>query len=130
MPVEQFTFEQLNEEWRPVVGWAGSYAVSNLGRIRREAPGQGTFIGRIRRLWTDDAGYWVVTFKTLNRKLVRVSVHRVVAAAFIGECPPGKEVNHKDGIKANNRATNLEYVTPKENIHHAMRLGLRTSRRR
>jgi hypothetical protein len=44
--------------------------------------------------------------------------------AFIGLPPVGHEVNHMDGVKANNRATNLEYVTSMQNRQHAVRLGL------
>jgi hypothetical protein len=47
-------------------------------------------------------------------------VHVLVAAAFIGPRPEGKEVNHKDGIKTNNAVANLEYVTPSENVRHSI----------
>lgn len=40
--------------------------------------------------------------------------------AFVGPCPKGKEVNHKDGKLDNNRRTNLEYITHKRNMLHAV----------
>lgn len=55
----------------------------------------------------------------------RYLVHRVVAAAFLGACPPGREVNHKDHDYTNNAASNLEYVTRSENMLHSHRSGRR-----
>lgn len=49
-------------------------------------------------------------------------VHRCVLAAFIG-CDD-RQVNHKNGIKSDNRLENLEYVTSSENVKHAYRTGL------
>lgn len=51
-------------------------------------------------------------------------VHRLVAEAFLGQCPSGIEVNHKNGKRSDNRIENLEYVTRRENLRHAIDAGL------
>lgn len=56
----------------------------------------------------------------------RFSVHRLIAAAFHGAPPFGAVTNHKNGIRDDNRAENLEWVTPSENVSHAYASGLRT----
>ena len=52
------------------------------------------------------------------------SVHRIVAEVFVPNPYGYSEVNHKDGNKKNNCATNLEWVTHKRNIEHAIKTGL------
>ena len=52
-------------------------------------------------------------------------LHVLVAEAFLGPCPKGKEANHRDGDRKNNAASNLEFVTHSQNVRHALRLGLR-----
>lgn len=53
----------------------------------------------------------------------KVLIHRLVALAF-GMDLQGKEINHIDGVKANNKPENLEAVTRSENIKHAFNIGL------
>lgn len=50
-------------------------------------------------------------------------VHRFVWAYFKGEIPVGIQVNHVDCNKANNALSNLELLTPTENMQHAVRMG-------
>jgi len=92
----------------PVVGHEGVYEVSNLGAVKRVAPGQGTRAGRVLNPMTDYKGYLYVR---LNGRMRRV--HRLVAAAFYG--PNEMLVRHLDGNPLNNNVDNLSYGTPLEN---------------
>lgn len=109
------------EIWRPF--FAGNYAVSNMGRVKRLTPGRKTWPGRLMEPVLLKIGYYYVgpTWKGRN---VPCLIHRLVAEAFIGKCPKGHEVNHLDGVKTNNRVANLEYVTHAGNMGHALRTGL------
>jgi hypothetical protein len=115
--------------WRPVVGYEGRYEVSDVGALRslsrlvRVRHGTRMVVGRELVAGLMNAGYLVCALQADNVSAMRL-VHRVVAAAFIGPCPPGHEVNHKNGVKTDNRAVNLEYVTRVENLRHAKRHGL------
>jgi hypothetical protein len=112
--------EIVAEEWRAVVGRASKfpYEVSSLGRVRH------AITKRISGGGCSPHGYRQVGL-SLNKEVKRISVHILVAEAFLGPCPKGLEVNHKSGNKADNTPENLEYVTRGENLSHAMRLGLR-----
>jgi hypothetical protein len=107
--------EYTAEEWRPVAGYEGLYEVSSLGRVRRAGrvlkPGRNPRTGYlVVSLWHDGKGE-------------THTVHRLVAHAFIGPCPPGQHVNHRDFDRANARADNLEYLTPAENNRHTVTHG-------
>lgn len=77
--------------------------------------------GRYLAVRGNNCGYLHVT---LNAGIYGpFSVHRLVAAQYIGVCPDGMEINHKDGDKLNNHWTNLEYVTHSENTKRTYDLG-------
>jgi hypothetical protein len=59
-------------------------------------------------------GYPAVNLKRGGSKKTAY-VHQLVAEAFIGPCPPGKQVAHRDGNGKRCRLSNLRYATPKEN---------------
>lgn len=111
----------MSEAWKPFAD--GNYEVSSHGRVRRATPGRCTYPGRLMTLVKMKIGYHQV-MPTINGKNVHFYVHQLVAEAFIGPCPDGCEVNHKDGDKTNNRVSNLEYVTHRENSLHALKSGL------
>jgi hypothetical protein len=115
----------MRERWKSVISkWIpeGYYEVSNLGRVRSIKARKGCHKGRILKSRCKKKGRPSVGLQ-LNGKGKTHSVHQLVAVAFIGSCPPGKEVNHKDLDRLNNRSTNLEYITHQENIQHAFRNG-------
>jgi hypothetical protein len=120
------------EEWRAVVGFEGLYEVSSLGLVRRvgnaaksgNGRGGGARLGRVLALTPHNGGYVHVQLWKDGTPTTRL-VHLVVAAAFLGPCPDGLEVNHEDGDKSNCAVTNLEYLTRPENLRHAYRTGLR-----
>lgn len=77
----------------------------------------------------DKDGYYRVRLTLANGKRRNFPVHRLVLGMF---SPINNmtelQVNHIDGNKHNNSLENLEWCTSKENIHHAMRIGLRNDK--
>jgi len=116
------------EQWRQVVGWP-AYEVSNCGNVRRIAGQRVPRNGRQRRPKLCKNGYLSVALWSkigvLNDKPKHCLVHRLVAAAFLGEAK-GRDVNHLNANRADNRVENLEYVTKLQNVHHCMSLGRHT----
>lgn len=122
MATQDFTPEELaTEEWRDVVDYEGWYQVSNLGRVRSARTRSCTFAGKMLRPCASSSGYPYVNLTRGAHTGKVFRVHRLVAAAFIGPCPDGMEVNHIDSDTSNSRVGNLEYVTRLENIQHAVR---------
>ena len=116
----------VKEIWKPVKGYAGLYEVSNLGRLR-SLPRKGTKGGIISATYSNTKHYAHVPL-TKNAKGRTVSLHRIVAEAFIPNPENKPQVNHKDGNKRNNAVDNLEWATPEENMQHAFRTGLKDTK--
>ena len=110
-------------EWRPIPLLDGAYEASDTGLIRRCRASGGTHIGRLLSVRAMPNGYWVCSPWVANKSRQSL-VHRLVASAFLGPCPVGYEVNHKDLDKANNSVANLEYVTRSENLLHRAAAGI------
>lgn len=123
----------INEVWKDIKGYEGLYQVSNLGRIKRLKKSFIDSLGRkyhyderIYKLQKDNNGYLLVTLP--KSRLFRV--HRLVASAFLENPNNLKEINHIDGNKSNSNVLNLEWVTHKQNMKHALESGLMDNARK
>ncbi len=103
--------------WRPIPSLDGTYEASDAGTIRRALGGRGTRAGRPLSRQRMPSGYLTCSVWIGNRGRSRL-IHRLVAEAFLGPCPEGHEVNHRNGFKVDNRPVNLEYVTRSANLPH------------
>lgn len=123
--------ENVVEEWRDIKDYEGLYQISSLGRVkslqryvyhetqnhkalRRE---------RILKTRLGERGYFYMSL-CKNAKIKTFKVHRLVAFAFHDNPENKPTVNHKNGIKTDNRAINLEWATYSENQIHAFKTGL------
>lgn len=125
MANSNFTTEELNNEiWLPVTV-NPNYAVSNLGRVKRTKQSSGAVAGRIMRQYpSNHSSLRVMLHYGERNRTINHLTHRLVALAFIGEPPEGKNnVNHIDCNPQNNRVENLEWVSHKENSRHMVNLG-------
>ena len=110
----------MEEIWKDVVGYEGYYQVSNLGRVRsldRIASNGRKIKGKILSTKVNTPPYYPRVSLSVNGKMKLVQVHRLVAQAFVYNPDPEHKTQggHKDESRTNNRADNLEWVTPKEN---------------
>ena len=111
----------MEEIWKPIPGYEGIYFASNFGRIKSFARTK----ERILNPSNNTKGYpHVKLWKNQKYRIFRV--HRLIMLTFVGESDLG--VNHLDGVKTNNRIDNLEYCSNRDNIDHAILLGLRNTK--
>ena len=124
----------MNEIWVPIKGTNELYEVSNLGNVRskdRYSPNRwGPLLrkGKLLKPSKDGCGYHQIQIY-LNGKRKIMKIHRLVAQTFLDK-KAGCQVNHKDCNKNNNSANNLEWITHKENVSHAVINGRLQSEKR
>lgn len=94
-----------------------NYAISNFGNIKN------LITNRILKTRPSHKGY-MKTNISIKGKIKTIFVHQLVAKYFLNNFNDLPQVNHKDGNKQNNRADNLEWCTPSENVRHAYKNGL------
>lgn len=123
------------ERWLPVVGWEGLYEVSDRGRVKSLARDLGDKLGRphpvierVLRPTLAVIGYPVVSLHASGRSRWTITVHRLVATAFIENPNNHPFVNHKNSERTDNSVSNLEWCTHAENVAHAHDLGRLTGR--
>lgn len=105
-------------KWKPLVDYRGmKFADFRISEY-----------GHILRLWSDTVQKWEVNTSHYPQLKLRGThwrfIHLLVAETFIGPCPEGLQVNHKDNNKMNAHVSNFEFVTQGENKKHAVAIGL------
>lgn len=118
----------MTETWKKIKDFP-NYMISNKGRVWSKtkivSSPRGKYLkkGRILKSHDDKRGYLtIVLINGKGRK--NCKIHRLVAEAFLKNPELKREVNHINGIKADNEVSNLEWVTSKENKTHAWNIGL------
>ena len=93
-----------------------NYAINRRGNIIN------LNTGKVRKPYSDQHGYLIVDlWKNNTRK--KFKIHRLLAIAYIPNPENKPEINHKNGYKWDNDLRNLEWVTHKENMRHARKMG-------
>jgi hypothetical protein len=128
------------EEWLPVAGYEKLYAISSFGRIKSfgTTVAYSVFWGRKKKAVINtetilsqkkhNRGYKLIClFKDKTKKYT--TIHRLVAIAFIPNPENKRTVNHKNGVKWDNRVENLEWATDEENgLHSFKELGRKAAK--
>jgi len=118
------------EIWKDVKGYEGLYQVSSMGRIkglkRTTIRSNGSPMNTKERILKGyhSHGYYMV--RLVRQGCVNgkgMSVHRLVAIAFLENKKNKNEVNHIDHDRGNAKLSNLEWVSPKENMKKALKFG-------
>jgi len=110
----------MTEIWKVVPGYEGRYEVSDQGRVRNA-------LGRVLKPNRMSHGYVCVHLYAGGKRSRAVkTIHQLVAQTFIPNPSSCREVNHKNFIRTDNRVDNLEWVTRKENVAHAVAAGRRS----
>jgi hypothetical protein len=116
--------EISKQEWKDVEDFVGYYLVSNDGCVK-SLKRNGTISGDriLKQKVRQKDGYMEVHLQNPKSDKRRL-VHRLMAIAFIPNPENKPQVNHRNGIKTDNRIENLEWATHQENMDHAVKFGL------
>jgi hypothetical protein len=111
------------EVWKDIKGYEGLYQVSNLGRVKSLCY-YGGKKEKIIKGGVNPQGYIIIGLNK-NNKRTSYTEHRLVALAFLDNPNNYPVINHKNGIKTDNRVENLEWCTYQQNTIHAFETGLK-----
>lgn len=124
---KNLSIDSLEDEiWSQVKGYEGIYIISNLGRIKtvERVTSQNRQISiYIKKQILNKDGYPQVILCN-NGKVVTRRTHRIMGETFLLNKHTKPCINHKNGIKTDNRIENLEWCTVQENTIHSYKTGL------
>jgi len=129
--MKNFSYISSMEIWKQTHIRA-DYEVSNLGRVRRKLRSKRVKqIGEYAYIKGLNNGKYMQVFirPHIVGKSKVYTIHRLVATLFVDNINNKPEINHIDGNKLNNAASNLEWVTRKENCQHRELHGLSNNKR-
>lgn len=115
----------MKEIWREIKDYENLYEVSDSGKIRSIR--NNIILSQYQKIdytRNPENRYLRVTLAN-NGVYKRFFVHRLVGMAFISNPENKPQINHKNNIKSDNRAENLEWVNQSENTQHAFDNGYR-----
>lgn len=118
------------EVWLPIFGYEGYYEISNMGRVKSVLRNVTNDVYGDKKVPSRILKQFILKNKYLSLSLNKEGkdkgfrVHRLVAIHHIPNPENKPEVNHKKGIKLDNRASELEWATRLENLKHAVNIGL------
>lgn len=111
----------MDEEWKPIPGYEGLYSVSNLGRVKShdryvKSHHQQKLMFRPERILKPHRNFthWFVTLYDADGLFRNAHVGGLVAHAFLPNPTGSQKVSYKDGDRANNKASNLQWNVEKQ----------------
>jgi hypothetical protein len=112
--------EEEIEYWKDIAGYNGFYQISSFGRVKSFKYDKAN--GRILKYRKNKLGYLQISISK-NKKSKTFLIHRLVGIAFIPNPENKPEINHKDNDRSNNKQSNLEWNTAKQNAEHKVKQG-------
>lgn len=112
------------EVWKDIKGYEGMYRVSNKGRVKSvdrfvktKGGGFRSVKERFLKHGVDRSGYYIVSLAKENKSTTR-NIHQLVAVAFMNHNPCGfkKVIDHINNNKKDNKVSNLQIITVRENV--------------